>query len=86
MSWQPIDTAPKSGRTVMLGFVNESGLWRSTRGQWFSQDFIEDMWEDGDDCQAGWYETTVEGEECYPIAPTHWMPLPQPPESAPCDS
>lgn len=81
--WQPIAAAQKSGRTLMLGFFNESGKWRTTRGQWFTQEHIDDTWEDADDCKAGWYETPVVGEDCYPVAPTHWMPLPTAPGSTP---
>jgi hypothetical protein len=82
VGWLPISEAPKSGRTLMLGFFNASGKWRTTRGQWFSQEQIEDTWENGDDCEEGWYETPVVGEVCYPVAPTHSPSRARPPGSA----
>ena len=75
--WKPIETAPKS-KTLLLGFKNEAGKWRTTRGCYFSKDWIEDNWDC--DSEDGWYETPVEGEECYPIVPTHYMLLPAAPK------
>ena len=75
--WQPIETAPKDGRSMLLGYPNGAGKWRTVRGQWFSDAEIAETWEeDGDE---GWYETSVECEDlpnCWAIEPTHWMPLP----------
>lgn len=76
-SWQAIETASKQ-KTLLLGFLNENGKWRTTRGCWFSKEEIEDSWED-DEMPEGWYETPVESEHCHYIKPTHWMPLPAPP-------
>ncbi|MGY3359715.1 hypothetical protein ACVWZK_006378 [Bradyrhizobium sp. GM0.4] len=62
--WQPIETAPKDGTPVLLGFPgyfhamhghHEDGVW----GQ-LDSDF---------------------GFEHLPTQPTHWMPLPAPPET-----
>ena len=75
-AWLPIDAAPVN-RTVLLGFRNENGNWRSTRGAWMDEVEIA-SWEN-DDYPVGWYETPVEGEECFYIEPTHWMPLPKEP-------
>ena len=80
--WQDISTAPKNGRTVLLGYFNHYNKWRTLRGQWFSRQEIED-WEDSDGCEEGWYETSVECEDvpnCWQTNPTHWMPLPKQPK------
>jgi len=80
--WQPIDTAPKTGRTLLLGYPNALGNWRTTRGQWMSDEYIAEYWEEPENGEAGWYETAVEAEDppnCWCIEPTHWMPLPAPP-------
>jgi hypothetical protein len=83
--WQPIETAPKTGRTLLLGYPNSLGNWRTVRGEWLSQDYIEQNWEEPDEAEAGWYETSVEADDvpsCWPITPTHWQPLPKPPADA----
>lgn len=83
--WQPIETAPKTGRTILLGYPNRLGNWRTVRGQWMSEQYIADYWEDSDDVEEGWFETSEEAEEtpnCWRISPTHWMPLPAAPEAA----
>ena len=74
--WKPIETAPH-GKTMLIGFKNQLGKWRTTRGCYFDQEFIDENWEC--DSSEGWYETPVEGEECYRVDPSHWMPLPPPP-------
>ena len=85
--WQPIETAPKTGRTVLLGYFNSLGNWRTMRGQWFSKEAIAEGWEsieDDDPAELeGWYETSVEADDvpnCWRTEPTHWMPLPTLPE------
>jgi hypothetical protein len=80
--WQPIETAPKTGRTLLLGYLNSAGKWRTVRGQWMSEAYISEQWEEPDDAEPGWYETSVEADDppnCWPIEPTHWMPLPAAP-------
>ena len=82
--WQPIETAPKTGVTLLLGYRNSYGNWRTLRGQWFSHNTINDTWDDAEDAEEGWYETSVEADDipsCWMTTPTHWMPLPTPPEA-----
>lgn len=77
--WQPIETAPKTGETLLLGFFNQHDKWLTLRGQWYSYQQIED---DFEYTEEGWYETSVEADDppnCWPTSPTHWMPLPKPP-------
>ena len=84
MVWKPIETAPKTGRTILLGYRNTHGNWRTMRGQWFSQEAINEWWENPDECEEGWYETSVEAEDipnCWLTNPTHWMPLPPAPSA-----
>jgi len=86
--WQPIETAPK-GRTILLGYFNPLGKWRTLRGTWITQDEIDDEWESGSDFLEGWYETSVEADDvpsCWPTSPTHWQPLPAPLAAAPTPS
>jgi DNA-directed RNA polymerase subunit RPC12/RpoP len=83
--WQPIETAPQTGRTLLLGYFNVLGKWRTLRGQWFTDAVIQEEWTNSDVHEAGWFETSVECDEedsgCWPTDPTHWMPLPASPEA-----
>lgn len=81
--WQPIETAPKDGRLMLLGYFNNANKWRTLRGQFVLKN--SEMFEDPNDesnCE-GWYEISVEcdGEDCgaWMTKPTHWQPLPTPP-------
>ena len=82
--WQPIETAPQTGCTLLLGCFNELGNWRTMRGQWFTKNEIDQDWEETDGFEAGWYETAVEPDypNCWSITPTYWMPLPVAPSPA----
>ncbi|TDV06022.1 hypothetical protein [Paraburkholderia caballeronis] len=85
VAWQPIETAPKTGRTVLLGYSNAAGKWRTVRGQWMSETYIAEDWEEPDDVEPGWFETSVEADDvpnCWRVEPTHWMPLPPEPGSS----
>jgi len=80
--WQPIETAPKNGSSMLLGHFNSAGNWRTMRGRWFSAEKIEMEWENADDFEAGWYEESVEADDIpsvWPTTPTYWQPLPAAP-------
>lgn len=80
--WMPIETAPKN-KVLLLGYFNAAGRWRTVRGEWFSQEEIDEQWEEPENGEPGWYETCVNADDppnCWPIEPTHWMPLPTPPK------
>ncbi len=80
--WLPIESAPKD-KTILLGYRNTHGNWRTLRGEWFSREEIDEFWEDPDGVEPGWFETSVEADDVpnvWRTEPTHWMPLPQPPK------
>ncbi|WGR59952.1 DUF551 domain-containing protein [Paracoccus ferrooxidans] len=68
--WQPIETAPRDGTKI--------DLWTG-----YNERIADSMWLNG----RGWVFWGTDGfespgwEKVFP-APTHWMPLPQPPEDA----
>ncbi len=73
--WQPIETAPKDGQHVLLAITEDGppGLG------YVSEGYYE---EDGD---RGWYSANTHWTDSYDgsLFPSHWMPLPKPPEAAP---
>lgn len=80
--WKPIASAPKTGRTLLLGYWNSLGKWRTVRGQWMSAEYIGQEWDEPDGVEAGWFETAVEADDvpnCWPVSPSHWQPMPEPP-------
>ena len=68
--WQPIETAPKDG-TGVLGYFPE------LKGYVAPQEFIPMHW-------SGWgggiWCNSTSGHNLLSAKPTHWMPLPTPPE------
>jgi len=67
MEWQPIETAPKDGTTILVYLAN--GDVHTAYGHFYNKGH------DFEWAQYGGYETYL---------PTHWMPLPPPPnQSAP---
>lgn len=81
--WQPIETAPKDGREIILcgGLLDMGGYYRPSEGP----RVVIAFW-----AEAGW-EASVGGEFAYTsredpirvVEPTHWMLLPDPPEKTP---
>ena len=69
MKWQPIETAPKDGTTIIA--------FRPT-----SPPHIEGMcWVADDDGTGDWYWSyDGDGPGVHMVKPTHWMPLPEAPE------
>ena len=67
--WQPIETAPKDGTEILLYVENycvEGKFIQENKYSWCQQVIeLSDNW------------ITYNGEVVYP---THWMPLPKPPE------
>lgn len=76
--WQPIETAPKDGTLVLLTIGTHTGV-----GRWAvisRRDTLNDTDDDVAvfDYEFGWRspnDKRINGKQ-----PTHWMPLPQPPE------
>jgi hypothetical protein len=76
--WQPIETAPTDGRWLMLFVPDE--IPEQVVGYWGWTDLPkdhEDFWE-------GWLyaDEILSNHVPEGPAPTHWMPLPEPPEAA----
>lgn len=69
MTWQPIDTAPKNGTNVLLlrDGIADLGLWSEDRNHYQPRPF----WR---------YRRSVSATSDRAHQPTHWCPLPEPPE------
>jgi hypothetical protein len=88
MQWQPIETAPKTGRKIILFYLNRNGLARRVMGRWLTDDEANVSDTDGVGLEAGWYECIDNWPDYTEVAihegdPTHWMPLPPTPEGVP---
>lgn len=68
--WQPIETAPRDGTTVLAGAQGRDGhLWHPLPLR-----FLDGRWR-ADFAEGGWRSIDPQ--------PTHWMPLPEPPSNNP---
>lgn len=65
MEWQPIETAPKNGRDLILWFPKikrvQACAWKSPNGYYAAAWSADGQW--------------------IPYEPTHWMPMPDPPRA-----
>ncbi len=67
MEWQPIETAPKDGTTIL---ICKPGMKTPWMAKWEEMRRAPDRW------------SAIGLGRC-PFDPTHWMPLPSPPEDKP---
>ena len=86
--WLPIETAPKDGTEIVLYRAGwhflPVAVWMEYPGNPVQDDYGNDFWMDGwgfepELClgnEEGWLGWGGDPE------PTHWMPLPKPPEAA----
>ncbi len=71
--WRSIDSAPKDGRRIIMTNGGWVDLGWYSHSDWLGEDAKAGAWVDMDprDGPGG-----LKG----PNAPTHWMPLPEPPQ------
>jgi hypothetical protein len=81
--WKLIETAPKNGRAVLV----HRNIWPGTKSG-FSEEcnghntYVAEWWKDENGGNWMLYTDQIQEPRC-PIEPTHWMPLPNPPEDKP---
>jgi hypothetical protein len=85
-AWQPIETAPKTGRKLILSYVNRCGKARTVLARWLTDEEAAETDSDGVGLEGGWYECIDNWEDYTEVAihqgePTHWMPPPAAPDS-----
>lgn len=66
MAWQPIETVPKDGTHVLLGYFLEGGGGGSPEVAFWNNRY------------KAWCGRVLLNSDGY-FSPTHWMPLPDPP-------
>lgn len=78
--WQPIESVPKNGRSILGFYKNSLGNYRVVKMRWVSVEEIE-QWDAPEGFVAGFYECPQVSEICYELEcdPTHWKPLDFPP-------
>lgn len=78
MEWQPIETAPRDGTTILI-YMPEASRLKVREACWATP------WEGAPDEQCYWmtpHGPAGRGYTILPMAVTHWMPLPEPPSNA----
>lgn len=90
--WLPIESAPKDGRHVLLFYRNMLGRARTVVGFYAQENTLENenacYGDEEEYAPEGWYEGTWASETTSAVeeSPTHWQPLPPPPQSAPASA
>ena len=84
--WQPIETAPKDGRKLILSYINRNDMPRTVMARWLTDDEAAETDADGVGLEGGWYECIDNWDDYTEVAihegePTHWMPLPAAPSA-----
>lgn len=83
MKWKPIETAPRDGAAVLV----MRDIWPGTatgRAEKCTgyNTYVAQWWGEGGEIgECICYMDMVHEPRC-PVDPTHWMPLPEPPENA----
>lgn len=71
MKWRPIETAPKDGTLILLSGGELKRAYIGKRGRTETINGYDEFW---------WAEDYNSTYGCRKVHPTHWMPLPEPPE------
>ncbi len=82
--WQPIETAPKDGTSILVYVAGES-LY-PTAANYCSREYLLEEYGDAEYMDEGWYWGYGYPTDfsAHVIEPTHWMPMPAPPKEEPC--
>jgi hypothetical protein len=85
--WQPIETAPKTGKKVILFYLNSDHRPRTVIARWLTDEQAAENDVADLGLKRGWYESIDNWDEFSDLLihegnPSHWMPLPAPPIEA----
>lgn len=80
--WQPIETAPRDATAILV----MRDIWPGTKSGRAEEcnghnTYVAEWWSGEKKGSGSWicYMDSVQDPEC-PVKPTHWMPLPLPPQ------
>lgn len=81
VAWQLIETAPKTGKKVILFYLNRNNFPRTVMARWLTDDEAAETDTDCVGLEGGWYECIDNWDDYTEVSihegePTHWMPLP----------
>jgi hypothetical protein len=76
MDWQPIATAPKDGRPILIWDPTQGGPNESAGKTYDNRNYAIGYWRVW---QSGGKWMWGNRNSSYYVEPTHWMPLPPPP-------
>ena len=79
MEWQPIETAPKDGPVLLYFAAMQFQMIDGMRAH--VERTAVGFCDDGDVCEQGTGHSLFEDWRDPEIRPTHWMPLPEPPQT-----
>ena len=84
VAWRPIESAPKTGRKVILFYKNRLNVGRTVIARWLTDEQATEIDADDVGLEGGWYECIDNWDDFTEVAihegePSHWMPLPAPP-------
>lgn len=80
--WQPIETAPRDGRKIIVTYTNRLGNTRTVMARWLTEEQAVECDGDGVGLEEGWYECIDNWDDYTEVAihegePSSWMPLPE---------
>jgi hypothetical protein len=79
--WLSIESAPRDGSEVLLCCPTLDNWQRWLTGKIVIGAFMDGRWFSDASCELDYgYESTGAFLTHEPVHPTHWMPLPKPPE------
>ena len=87
VAWRPIESAPKTGRKVILFYKNRLNVGKTVIARWLTDEQATEIDVDDAGLESGWYECIENWGDFTDVVihegePSHWMPLPAPPIEA----
>ena len=87
VAWRPIESAPKTGRKVILFYKNRLNVGKTVIARCLTDEQATEIDADDVGLEGGWYECIDNWGDFTDVVihegePSHWMPLPAPPIEA----